>query len=278
VTETPETPALPGPQDQPLFSPSETPTTTRPVLEYKVIQLSSMTPAPYNPREISDEAEARLEESMTRWGLVENVVWNKRSGFIVGGFRRYRQLQKQGATEAMTCIVDLNDEDEKLLNLTLNNPEAQGRWSVDKLRQMLEDQKLADKKGRYKKLGLEALEKSLPLFEKSPEFDAGEGTGNLPMDADAEKAAAAAKSNIRMVNLFLTTETQPEFIACVQKLAPALGVDNITDCVFLLVKRAAEALAGSEDVPPPESDPAISEVSTGGTIEVEREEVATSTT
>ena len=95
--------------------------------------LSELTAAPHNPRTISDTALAGLKASIDKFGLVAPVVWNERTGHIVGGHQRIRALEMSGATEAPVVVVDLPESEEKALNVTLNNPGIQGEFTPDVL-------------------------------------------------------------------------------------------------------------------------------------------------
>lgn len=94
-------------------------------------QLSELTAAPYNPRTISDEALAGLRGSLERFGLVEPVVWNKRTGHVVGGHQRIKAMQEIGMTETQVVVVDLPEIEEKALNVALNNPAIAGDFTSD---------------------------------------------------------------------------------------------------------------------------------------------------
>lgn len=90
------------------------------------LSLSEIEPAPYNPRKISPEAEAALGESLRRFGLVEPLVWNARTGHLVSGHQRLAELHRCGVREVDVSVVDLDLPEEKALNLALNNPESSG--------------------------------------------------------------------------------------------------------------------------------------------------------
>ena len=47
-------------------------------------------------------------------------------------------------------------------------------------------------------------------------------------------------SNVRMVNLFLNTETEPQFQEMVGALKDTWGLDNLTDTVYDAVKKCYE--------------------------------------
>jgi DNA modification methylase len=94
-------------------------------------QLSTLMPAPYNPRTISPEALAGLRGSVERFGLVEPVVWNRATGHVVGGHQRLRVLQAMGETETQVVVVDLLEAEEKALNVALNNPSIAGEFTPE---------------------------------------------------------------------------------------------------------------------------------------------------
>jgi DNA modification methylase len=83
-------------------------------------KISELTPAPYNPRKASKQQEDNLKASLTKFGVVEPIIFNKQTGFIVGGHFRVRELKKLGVKEVECVIVDLPPEDEKELNIRLN--------------------------------------------------------------------------------------------------------------------------------------------------------------
>lgn len=79
-----------------------------------------------------------LRASLKRFGLVQPIIFNRRSGFVVGGHQRVAALRANGATEADVVVVDLDDIDEKALNITLNNAKISGEFT-DELEAILKD-------------------------------------------------------------------------------------------------------------------------------------------
>ena len=94
-------------------------------------QISDLIPAPYNPRQSTAKQEKHLKESLEKFGLVEPIIFNKQTGYIVGGHFRVRELKKLGIKEIECVIVDLNEADEKELNIRLNA--NTGSWDWDTL-------------------------------------------------------------------------------------------------------------------------------------------------
>jgi len=91
----------------------------------------------YNPRTISKEAMIGLKASIDRFGIVQEIVINKRNGHIVGGNQRVDAAIEKGFKEVPIFVVDLPESEEKVLNITLNNPAIQGDFDYLKLEPLL---------------------------------------------------------------------------------------------------------------------------------------------
>lgn len=101
-----------------------------------------ITAAPYNPRTITDEARRRLRANVERVGLLEPIVWNRRTGHVVGGHQRLKALDAlEGTLDYLVpvAVVDLSEREEKAQNVFLNNAEAQGQWDVAALGDLLRE-------------------------------------------------------------------------------------------------------------------------------------------
>ena len=104
------------------------------------IDISKLNEAPYNPRiklEPGMPEWEKLKRSIEQFGNVEPIVWNKRTGNVVGGHQRLAVLKELGYASVPCSIVDLDETDEKLLNIALNK--IKGRWDYDKLEDILKD-------------------------------------------------------------------------------------------------------------------------------------------
>jgi ParB-like chromosome segregation protein Spo0J len=98
--------------------------------EIRTFTVAELNPAEYNPRQIDQESLNGLAKSLEKFGLVEPVIVNVRGGknTIVGGHQRFKVIQNAGVKAIACVVVDLSVEDEKLLNLALNNPHIQGEF------------------------------------------------------------------------------------------------------------------------------------------------------
>ena len=92
-------------------------------------RIDELEPWDRNPRMISDDAMEGLSLSVQRWGLVQPIIVNTRSGHVVGGHQRLRVLVAQGAQTTDVIEVDLPDEEEAALNIALNSPTIAGEFT-----------------------------------------------------------------------------------------------------------------------------------------------------
>jgi DNA modification methylase len=109
-------------------------------MKIQKISINKINPASYNPRKDlkPDDVEYKhLVKSIDEFGYVEPLVWNKRTGNLVGGHQRFKIILAQGAKEAQVSVVDLSIEKEKALNIALNK--IQGDWDEQKLALLLDE-------------------------------------------------------------------------------------------------------------------------------------------
>lgn len=103
----------------------------------RVLPVEDLVPADYNPRKITPHAAEGLQASIREFGYVEPIIWNERTGLVVGGHQRRDALIAGGATHIEVVVVDLDPSKEQALNVTLNNPAIQGTWDDEKLQEIL---------------------------------------------------------------------------------------------------------------------------------------------
>ena len=64
------------------------------------VSSSKLNPAAYNPRrdlKPGDKDYEKLKRSISEFGYVEPVIWNKTTGNVVGGHQRLKVLRGRGA-------------------------------------------------------------------------------------------------------------------------------------------------------------------------------------
>ncbi len=106
------------------------------------LPITQLRPAPYNPRQTLKPGTPRFERlarSLSEFNLVQPLVWNSRTGHLVGGHQRLEVLRNRGQTEVECVVVDLPIEREQALNVALNNGEVGGDWDPQKLTSLLNE-------------------------------------------------------------------------------------------------------------------------------------------
>ena len=96
--------------------------------------LADLAPMPVNPRVELRPGMPRFENlkrSIERHGFVDPLVWNKRTGHLVGGWQRRGVLLEMGYEAADVSVVDLDEDAERELNIMLNG--VGGEWDYEAL-------------------------------------------------------------------------------------------------------------------------------------------------
>lgn len=133
---------------------------------------SSFHPANYNPRAIPLDNKVKLGNSLNEFGLVENLIYNARTGNLIGGHQRLSILDQKakGADYSIPlCVLDVSPTREKELNLALNNPSSQGWWEWQSMAEMI----ASDKEIDIAAAGFEPLylEQAFTRFAKIDDLD-----------------------------------------------------------------------------------------------------------
>lgn len=109
-------------------------------MNIRKVSVDEINPAPYNPRidlKPGDEEYEKLKRSLYEFGYVEPLVWNERTGNLVGGHQRLKILLEQNISEVDVSVVDIDLTKEKALNIALNK--ISGQWDDEKLATLLQE-------------------------------------------------------------------------------------------------------------------------------------------
>ena len=112
--------------------------------ELKVLPVSVLKPAEYNPRKKlkpGDKEYEKIKNSIQEFGFADPLVVNA-DMTIIGGHQRLSVAMELGYTEVPCAVVDIDKVREKALNIALNK--ITGAWDDTLLAQLLEEIKEAD--------------------------------------------------------------------------------------------------------------------------------------
>lgn len=139
------------------------------------MKLTKLNPAPYNPRVIREDAFEGLSGSIDRFGLLSLIIWNERTGNIVGGHQRYKKLVKDGETETDVVVVDLDHDAEVALNIALNSPHIRGDFTKDVV--ALLEKAEVQIGSAFNEVGLSDLHNYIKRLKFDGDEGPGEGSG-----------------------------------------------------------------------------------------------------
>lgn len=111
------------------------------------IKRSQINFAPYNPRKANKEVVEKLRKNFHKVGFLGGIVWNERTGNLVGGHKRVKALdliyKYDGTTgtdyEIKVERINLDDKTEKEQNSFLNSKNAQGETDYEMLAMIIND-------------------------------------------------------------------------------------------------------------------------------------------
>jgi len=186
----------------------------------KIIEknIRDLKQADYNPRQLTEKQHKELTDSLQKFGFVDPVLVNKnkaRKNIIIGGHQRVKVATMLGIEKVPCVELDLNEEQEKELNVRLNK--NTGEWDWDMLANNFDTDELLDWGFAEQELGVD----SNLTFDVTNNYNE---TIEYPEDAEA--------SHVRMIQLFLNDETEPVFKKMELELREKFGTDNVTDTVF----------------------------------------------
>lgn len=107
----------------------------------KKIHRSEIKNAEYNPRYISLSNQNRLKKILKKHGLVMPLIVNEKTGNLVSGHKRLEIIdhvnKKHNDYEIEVAVINVDEKEEKEINIALNNPDAMGKYDFDKIQEIL---------------------------------------------------------------------------------------------------------------------------------------------
>ena len=171
--------------------------------------VKDLLPADYNPRKDlkpGDPEYEKLKRSIEQFGYVEPVIWNEKTGRVVGGHQRLKVLTDMGITEVDVVVVDMDTEKEKALNIALNK--ISGEWNTEKLALVIADLQGTDFDVSLTGFDPEELE---DLFRD--DVKGGVKEDDFDVEAELQKPTFSKAGDLWMLGehrLFCGDSTKPE--------------------------------------------------------------------
>ena len=106
----------------------------------KNVAVEELQVAAYNPRkdlQPEDVEYQRIKKSLDKFGCVEPIIWNEKTGNVVGAHQRLRILMDEGLETVDVSVVNLDPVEEKALNVALNK--ISGNCDIEKLADIMQE-------------------------------------------------------------------------------------------------------------------------------------------
>jgi len=185
------------------------------------IKIEKIKNNPENPRVIKDYKFNKLVRSVKEFPQMLELrpIVVDENNIILGGNMRYKAAVQAGLKEVYVIQADELTEKQKK-EFVIKDNSSFGEWDWDVLANEWDIQSLKD-------WGLD-----IPKWEDTDDFDNDlEDTGAYDYPEDT-----AESSHVKMVQLFLTTETEPNFREWELKLREKYNTDNLTDTIYQAIK------------------------------------------
>jgi hypothetical protein len=194
-------------------------------METTNVKLSTIKLNPDNPRIIKDWKFEKLVKSIKEFPEMlelRPIVVNK-DMIVLGGNMRLRACKEAGIKEVPILFANnLTFEQQK--EFIIKDNSNFGEWDWDVLANEWEIDNL-------KEWGLD-----IPKWDDKPVFESDiEDTGEYDYPEDNTES-----SHVKMVQLFLNTDTEPNFKKWELSLREFHGTDNLTDTIYQVIKKAYE--------------------------------------
>ena len=191
------------------------------------IQIEEIIPYSRNPRK--NQHVHKVATSIKEFGFQQPIVVDKNMVVIVG-HTRLLASQKLGLKEVPVLVADLSESKAKAYRIADNRLNEDSNWDDELLNLELIDLQKDDYD--LDSLGFEKNELEKIFNSDDPLFVAPDQS----FEEVAPNVEDLMPSQVRMIQLFLDSETEPKFKEMVSALQKKLDINNLTDTVYKVVE------------------------------------------
>jgi hypothetical protein len=144
--------------------------------EPRRVNRSDLKNAKYNPRQIDANARRKLERKLRKkgpdGGLLEPLIWNEKTGNLVGGHQRLAiidMIEGSANYSLDVAVVRMNHKQEVESNIFLNNPSVQGTWDLIAMSELLKEDDISIDEMGFEPMDIEVLFDEGDLFGTRPD-------------------------------------------------------------------------------------------------------------
>ena len=203
------------------------------MIKMEEVDIDLIKPYKNNPREISAEAVQKVMKSIKEFGYNQPIVVDK-NHVILAGHTRWKAMKQLGKKKANIIIRDLTKEQAVAYRIMDNRSGEESKWQNKLLAEELNV--LQDTSFDLDLTGFNATE--LENLANDKELGFIQNSKELKENLNVEFPDNMQVTHVKMVQLFLNTETEKDFKIWCTELQKQLKTDNLTDTVYEVIKNA----------------------------------------
>ena len=195
----------------------------------ELLEIEKIKPYERNPRKNQDID--KVASSIKEFGFQQPIVLDKKNIIIVG-HTRFLAAKKLGMKKVPCVIANkLTEAQAKAYRIADNRVAEESKWDNEKL--SLELIELQKDNVDLDSLGFEREELDKIFNEKDPLFVSPDG---FDMQEIPELSEEFMPSQVRMIQLFLNSSSEPKFKEMINELQERYNTDNLTDTVYKAIE------------------------------------------
>jgi len=193
------------------------------------LEIDKIVPYARNPRKNQDID--KVASSIKEYGFQQPLVLDK-DNIIIVGHTRFSAAKKLGLKKIPCLIADkLTNAQVKAYRIADNRVAEESKWDNELLN--LELIELQKDNIDLENLGFESAELEKIFANDDPLFVA-------PQQAETQETPQEIEdfipSQVRMIQLFLNSESEPKFKEMINSLQDRYNTDNLTDTVYKAIE------------------------------------------
>mgnify|MGYP003148847730 FL=1 len=202
-------------------------------MKIEEVDIDLIKPYKNNPREIPMESVQKVMNSIREFGNNQPIVVDN-DNIIVVGHTRWKALKQLGKAKAYVVKKDFPKGQAMAYRIMDNRSGEESKWSNKLLATELNI--LKDDSFDLQLTGFNLTE--LENLANDKELGFVQNSKDLKENFNVDFPDGMEVTHVKMVQLFLNTETEKDFKLWCQELQTQLGTDNLTDTVYTVIKNA----------------------------------------
>ena len=202
-------------------------------MEIQEIDINDIKPYKNNPREIPMESVQKVMNSIKEFGNNQPIVVDN-DNVIVVGHTRWKALKQLGKTKAYIVKREFSKNDAMAYRIMDNRSGEESKWENKLLAEELNMLKNEEFDLDFTGFNLTELEN----LSNDKDLNFIQDKKDLKENFNVDYPEELQISHVKMVQLFLNTETEKNFKLWCSELQKKLNTDNLTDTVYKVIQDA----------------------------------------